>query len=130
MAISKADRARAARSLASGNDAAFTLGRSDSTDSAGTPRIVAIPNGVPVPESLAAPAGLAGSAARDLRRPPGTEKGLDTLVDAWPSVRARYPRRRLILIGEGPQRPVLEEGQGSWHDARAGPGGRDARHRA
>ncbi len=37
-----------------------------------------------------------------------TEKGLDTLIDAWPSVRVRYPEARLILIGEGSQRATLE----------------------
>ncbi len=36
------------------------------------------------------------------------EKGLDTLVDAWPAVRAAFPGARLILIGEGPERPALE----------------------
>jgi glycosyltransferase involved in cell wall biosynthesis len=33
---------------------------------------------------------------------------LDTLVDAWPAVRAAHPDARLILIGEGPERPALE----------------------
>ena len=36
------------------------------------------------------------------------EKGLDTLIDAWPAVRAAHPAARLILIGEGPERPALE----------------------
>src|SRR5207253_2758209 len=36
------------------------------------------------------------------------EKGLDTLVDAWPLVRAAYPEARLMLIGEGPERAALE----------------------
>ena len=75
----------------------------------GEPRIVSIPNGVPVPPTpwqrrpdwRAAPrAVFVGRLA--------PEKGLDTLIDAWPSVRARYPDARLILIGEGPERAALE----------------------
>jgi glycosyltransferase involved in cell wall biosynthesis len=71
-------------------------------------RIVAVPNGVPVPEAPwqprpdwhAAPrAVFAGRLAR--------EKGLDLLIDAWPEVRARYPEARLSLIGDGPERPAL-----------------------
>ena len=43
------------------------------------------------------------------------EKGLDTLIDAWPAVRAAYPAARLILIGEGPERPALEPDRpGLW----------------
>jgi glycosyltransferase involved in cell wall biosynthesis len=37
------------------------------------------------------------------------EKGLDVLVAAWPLVRARYPEAQLSLIGDGPQRPALEQ---------------------
>ena len=74
------------------------------------PRIVAIPNGVPVPSE-------AWQRRPDWRKTPravfvgrlAPEKGLDTLVDAWPLVRARYSDARLILVGEGPMRPVLEE---------------------
>ncbi len=74
-----------------------------------SPRIVALPNGVPVPErtwqrrpdSRAAPrAAFVGRLA--------PEKGLDRLIDAWPAVRAVHPDARLILIGEGPERPSLE----------------------
>jgi glycosyltransferase involved in cell wall biosynthesis len=75
-----------------------------------SPRIVAIPNGVPVPD-------VAWQRRPDWRRAPravfvgrlAPEKGLDVLVTAWPLVRARYPEARLALIGEGPQRPALEE---------------------
>ena len=51
------------------------------------------------------------------------EKGLDTLVDAWPLVRAAHPRARLTLIGEGPgaARPG-----GPGRPARAGRRGRAA----
>ncbi len=37
------------------------------------------------------------------------EKGLDTLIDAWPRVLSRYSQARLVLIGEGPLRLMLEE---------------------
>jgi glycosyltransferase involved in cell wall biosynthesis len=74
------------------------------------PRIQAIPNGVPVPE-------LAWQRRPDWRMAPraafvgrlAPEKGLDSLIDAWPLVRAKYLDAQLILIGEGPMRPVLEE---------------------
>jgi len=74
------------------------------------PRIVAIPNGVPVPETawqrrpewrVAPRAVFVGRLA--------PEKGLDTVIDAWPSVQATYPEARLILIGEGPDRATLEQ---------------------
>src|SRR5262249_30303442 len=73
------------------------------------PRIVSIPNGVPIPPSpqqrrpdwRAAPrAAFVGRLA--------PEKGLDTLLDAWPAVQEAHPGARLILIGEGPERPALE----------------------
>ena len=73
------------------------------------PRIVALPNGVPVPERpwqrrpdwRAAPrAAFVGRLA--------PEKGLDSLIDAWPAVRSVHPGARLILFGEGPERPALE----------------------
>jgi glycosyltransferase involved in cell wall biosynthesis len=74
------------------------------------PRVEAIPNGVPVPE-------IAWRRRTDWRAAPhaifvgrlAPEKGLDTLVDAWPLVRSRYSKARLILIGEGPLRLGLEE---------------------
>jgi len=74
------------------------------------PRIVAIPNGVPVPETAwqRRPEWRAAPRAVFVGRL-APEKGLDTLIDAWPSVRATYPEARLILIGEGPQRGILED---------------------
>jgi glycosyltransferase involved in cell wall biosynthesis len=74
------------------------------------PRIIAIPNGVPVPEK-------AWQLRPDWQRTPravfigrlAPEKGLDTLIGAWPIVRASYPDARLTLIGEGPQRRLLED---------------------
>ncbi len=74
------------------------------------PRIKAIPNGVPVPE-------FAWQRRADWRAAPraafigrlAPEKGLDSLINAWPLVRVKYLDAQLILIGEGPLRPVLED---------------------
>jgi glycosyltransferase involved in cell wall biosynthesis len=74
------------------------------------PRIEPIPNGVPIPE-------IPWQRRSDWRAAPrvmfvgrlAPEKGLDTLIDAWPHVLSRYSQARLILIGEGPLRLVLEE---------------------
>jgi glycosyltransferase involved in cell wall biosynthesis len=73
------------------------------------PPIVSIPNGVPVPP-------VPWQRRPDWRAEPraafvgrlAPEKGLDTLIDAWPAVRSAHPGARLILIGEGPERPALE----------------------
>jgi glycosyltransferase involved in cell wall biosynthesis len=75
----------------------------------GTPRVVRIPNGVPVPETAWQRRPEWRSAPRAVfvgRLAP--EKGLDTLIDAWPLVRSAYPDAKLILFGEGPQRAALE----------------------
>ena len=74
------------------------------------PRIEPIPNGVPVPD-------IPWQRRSDWRAAPramfvgrlASEKGLDTLIDAWPHVLSRYSQARLILIGEGPLRLMLEE---------------------
>ncbi|MGO9921522.1 MAG: glycosyltransferase family 4 protein [Isosphaeraceae bacterium] len=74
-----------------------------------SPRIVAIPNGVPIPER-------AWSIRSDWQQSPravflgrlAPEKGLDILIQAWPLVRRTYPNARLILIGDGPERTRLE----------------------
>jgi glycosyltransferase involved in cell wall biosynthesis len=73
-------------------------------------RIVALPNGVPVPEPpwRPRPGWRAAPHAVFVGRL-AAEKGLDTLVAAWPHVRARFPDARLTLIGEGPERPALVE---------------------
>jgi glycosyltransferase involved in cell wall biosynthesis len=72
-------------------------------------KVHAISNGVPVPDPPwqrrqgwreAPRAVFIGRLAR--------EKGLDTLVDAWPKVLEAFPRARLTLAGEGPERPALE----------------------
>ena len=53
------------------------------------PRIVAIPNGVPVPEvAWQRRPELAAARLRGFVGRLAPEKGLDTLIDAWPSVRA------------------------------------------
>lgn len=71
-------------------------------------RIHDLPNGVPVPP-------------RPWQRRPGwqdapraafvgrlaPEKDLGTLVRAWPIVRESFPKARLALVGEGPERPAL-----------------------
>jgi glycosyltransferase involved in cell wall biosynthesis len=73
------------------------------------PRIVAIPNGVPVPQR-------AWSSRADWQDMPravflgrlAPEKGLDTLIQAWPLVRQKHPNARLILVGVGSERANLE----------------------
>ncbi|WP_422927896.1 glycosyltransferase family 4 protein [Singulisphaera sp. PoT] len=72
-------------------------------------RIHELPNGVPIPEAAWTPRADWAEAPRAAyvgRLAP--EKGLDTLVDAWPAVLARYPLAVLTLVGEGPERPNLE----------------------
>jgi glycosyltransferase involved in cell wall biosynthesis len=73
------------------------------------PQIMAIPNGVPIPEVAWQPRPAWQSTPRAVfvgRL--ANEKGLDTLISAWPVVRAKYPRACLTLLGEGPHRPLLE----------------------
>lgn len=72
-------------------------------------RIHALPNGVPVPGSAWQRRGGWREGPRAVfvgRLAP--EKGLDVLLDAWPKVTAAFPRARLALVGEGPQRSALE----------------------
>lgn len=72
-------------------------------------RIIALPNGVPVPAE-------SWQCRDDWRRAPravyvgrlAPEKGLDTLIAAWPEVRAAQPAARLTLVGEGSERRRLE----------------------
>jgi glycosyltransferase involved in cell wall biosynthesis len=73
------------------------------------PRIVSIPNGVPVPEAAwqVRPGWRESPRAVFVGRL-AQEKGLDDLIAAWPTVRASYHRAQLTLIGEGPERPRLE----------------------
>ena len=68
-------------------------------------KIHSIPNGVPIPEKPWEP-------RPDWRNSPhavfvgrlAPEKGLDTLIEAWPLVLSTFPNVRLTLIGEGPER--------------------------
>ncbi|MGZ3430323.1 MAG: glycosyltransferase family 4 protein [Isosphaeraceae bacterium] len=71
-------------------------------------RIHALPNGVPVPESAwqRRPGWRTAPRAVFVGRL-APEKGLKTLIDAWPAVRTAHPGARLTLIGEGPERPAL-----------------------
>jgi glycosyltransferase involved in cell wall biosynthesis len=72
-------------------------------------QIAALPNGVPIPDAPWQPRPEWHTAPRAIfvgRLAP--EKALDQLIAAWPEVRARHPAARLTLIGEGPERPVLE----------------------
>jgi glycosyltransferase involved in cell wall biosynthesis len=86
------------------------------------PQIVAIPNGVPVPTRP-------WERRRDWHASPravflgrlAPEKGLDTLIDAWPLVRVAHPEARLILIGDGPERAALEA-RAQARGLTAGPG--------
>jgi glycosyltransferase involved in cell wall biosynthesis len=72
-------------------------------------RIHALPNGVPVPaRPWSVRPGWSSSPRAVYVGRLAPEKGLETLVDAWPSVRAEYPRARLVLVGEGPERPALQ----------------------
>ncbi len=74
--------------------------------SAGLPRATIIRNGVPV-----------RPARPPLADPPTAlfcgrlvkEKGIDVLLDAWDEVARRIPSARLIIAGEGPDRPLLEK---------------------
>jgi glycosyltransferase involved in cell wall biosynthesis len=73
------------------------------------PPIAAIANGVPIPDEPWRSKPLFPEEPRALfvgRLAP--EKGLDTLIRAWPFVRGDVPKARLVLIGDGPERPALE----------------------
>ena len=65
-----------------------------------------LPNGVPVPTTSWKRSDDALRAAYVGRL--ASEKGVDTLVAAWPLVVEQVPGARLSLIGEGPERPRLE----------------------
>jgi glycosyltransferase involved in cell wall biosynthesis len=73
-----------------------------------TPQIISIANGVPVPELpwQVRPSWQAAPCAVFIGRL-APEKGLDTLIKAWPRVRQHFPAARVVLIGDGPERAAL-----------------------
>jgi len=72
-------------------------------------RIVDLPNGVPVPDEAWVPReGWRAAPRAVFVGRLAAEKGLGTLVDAWPIVRREYPGATLALVGEGPERAGLE----------------------
>jgi glycosyltransferase involved in cell wall biosynthesis len=71
-------------------------------------RIHDLPNGVPVPEVAWKPSGDPTSLRAAFVGRLAVEKGLTALIDAWPIVLRDRPEARLTLIGEGPERPSLE----------------------
>jgi glycosyltransferase involved in cell wall biosynthesis len=74
-----------------------------------TPRLISIPNGVPIPESPWQMRPAWNTAPRAIyvgRLAP--EKGLDTLIAAWYQVRSRFPTAQLVLAGEGPELDPLQ----------------------
>jgi glycosyltransferase involved in cell wall biosynthesis len=85
-------------------------------------KIHELPNGVPVPETpwQRRPNWRAAPCAVFVGRL-AAEKGLDTLIQAWPTVRKTFPEARLILYGEGPERSHLE-GQARSLGLSVGPG--------
>ncbi|QDV39025.1 glycosyltransferase family 4 protein [Tautonia plasticadhaerens] len=76
-------------------------------------KIHRLPNGVPVPE----PSWRRRDGWRDAPRAAfvgrlAPEKGLDTLIEAWPIVRRSFPAAHLTIYGEGPEGPTLGAGVG------------------
>ena len=73
-------------------------------------RIVDLPNGVPVPAQ-------AWQRRHAWKQQPvavsvgrlAPEKGHADLLAAWPAVLGQFPSARLVLVGDGPERPHLEE---------------------
>ena len=86
-----------------------TIQRELLTDGYDPNRIHLIANGVPVPvepwsndkANVTNQVVFVGRLAQ--------EKGLDTLLDAWPEVLKSYPEKQLRLIGDGPMRAALEQ---------------------
>jgi glycosyltransferase involved in cell wall biosynthesis len=82
-------------------------------------RVRLIPNGVDVPDDVAADAADRAARRRSLGVDPAAplvgavgrlvwQKGFDTLVEAMPAVLARRPETRLVVVGDGPERGRLE----------------------
>jgi phosphatidylinositol alpha-1,6-mannosyltransferase len=71
--------------------------------------IVVCPLGVGAPPAAAVSAGEEGFALIVGRLSAAERyKGHDALIDAWPAVRAAVPRARLVVVGDGDDRPRLE----------------------
>ena len=71
-------------------------------------RVFDLPNGVPIPTiPWTPPIGDGPPSALFVGRL-APEKGLDALIDAWPIVLKSRPGARLVLVGDGPERPYLE----------------------
>ena len=71
-------------------------------------KMIDLPNGVPVPDEPWRPRNGSESLRAAFVGRLAPEKGLGSLIDAWPIVLAANPRARLTLIGEGPERASLE----------------------
>ena len=107
VAISKPVEEELQRSLCSGTMRPSWLAKKTNPQPS-TPRIVSIPNGVPVPElAWHARSGWYAAPRRIFVGRLAPEKGLDILIKAWPCVIARFPTAQLLLLGDGPLRPVL-----------------------
>jgi glycosyltransferase involved in cell wall biosynthesis len=77
--------------------------------------MISIPNGVPVPESPWQMRPNWNTAPRAIfvgRLAP--EKGLDTLIAAWPQVISRFPAAQLVLAGEGREQAALHNQAGAF----------------
>lgn len=73
--------------------------------SAGLPEALIIRNGVPIRPARPA---LGDRPAAFFCGRLVKEKGIDVLLDAWAIVARRIPSARLIVAGDGPERPALE----------------------
>jgi len=72
-------------------------------------RIINLPNGVPVlPEPWRPRVGWRDAPRAVYVGRLAPEKGLDTLVEAWPTLIATHPAATLTLVGEGPERAKLQ----------------------
>jgi len=75
-------------------------------------RYVVIPNGVDTRRFRPAPAREWGEDGGPVVAVVGRlcrQKGQDLLLDAWPTITARHPGARLVLVGDGPDQGVLAE---------------------
>ena len=74
------------------------------------PRVISIPNGVPVPESpWQTRTGWSTNPRAVFVGRLAPEKGIDTLIAAWTHVIATFPSAQLILAGEGRELVALQD---------------------